>query len=214
MHLVLASQSPARAGLLRAAGIEPIIRVSGVDEDAVAARLPDPTPADLVRELALAKANAVLPALAAEFPDAVVIGCDSMLLFDGVDGPEVVGKPASTELARQRWRQVAGSSGELLTGHAVIRLSGGQVAGSADGVGSTTVRFGTPSDPELDAYLATGEPLQVAGGFTLDGFGGWFIEGVDGDPSSVIGLGLPLTRRLLDKVGVRVTDLWTTPAKP
>lgn len=209
VHLVLASQSPARAALLRAAGIEPIIRVSGVDEDALAASLTDPTPADLVRELAVAKAAAVLPAVATEYPEAVVIGCDSMLLFDGVDGPEVVGKPATVELARERWNQVAGTSGELLTGHAVVRLGGGRVVGSADGIGSTTVRFGTPTETELDAYLATGEPLQVAGGFTLDGFGGWFIEGVDGDPSSVIGLGLPLTRRLLDKVGVRVTDLWT-----
>lgn len=210
MDLVLASQSPARAALLRAAGIEPVIRVSGVDEDAVAATLHEPTPADLVRELAVAKATAVLADVAAEFPESVIVGCDSMLLFDGADGPEIVGKPATPELAKRRWHQVAGSTGELLTGHAVLRVSGGLLVDRADGVGSTTVRFGTPSDAELDAYLATGEPLQVAGGFTLDGFGGWFIEGVDGDPSSVIGLGLPLLRRLLDKLGIRVTDLWTT----
>jgi septum formation protein len=205
VRLVLASASPARLSLLRAAGVEPVVRVSGVDEDAVAAALVDPKPADLVTALAVAKAEAVLAVVAAEHPDAVVIGCDSMLLFDD----EVVGKPGTVEVARERWGRMAGRSGTLLTGHAVLRLREGEVSDRAAASEPTTVRFGRPTDAELEAYLATGEPLAVAGGFTLDGLGGWFVDGVDGDPSSVIGLSLPLTRRLLTAVGVSVLDIWS-----
>jgi nucleoside triphosphate pyrophosphatase len=203
--LVLASASPARLGVLRAAGIEPVVRVSGVDEDAVAAALTDPGPDELVAALAEAKALAVLPSVtefAESTEDAVIIGCDSMLLHDG----EVLGKPGTVEAARKRWAAMAGSTGVLLTGHAVVRTDGGQAIGTE----RTTVRFGQPSERELEAYLATGEPLAVAGGFTLDGLGGWFVEGIDGDPSSVIGISLPLTRRLLGEVGVSVVDLWAT----
>lgn len=208
MRLVLASASPARLSVLRAAGVEPLVHVSGVDEDAVAAALVDPTPADVVAALAAAKALAVVADVARREPDAVVIGCDSMLSMDGPDGPRVVGKPSSVDLARERWTAMAGGAGDLLTGHAVLRLTDGAVTATATGVRSTTVRFATPSDHELSAYLATGEPLTVAGGFTLDGLGGWFVEGVDGDPSSVIGISLPLTRQLLADVGVSVVDLW------
>jgi septum formation protein len=204
VQLVLASASPARLTVLRAAGVEPLVRVSGVDEDAVAAGLVDPTPERLVVELARAKAAAVAEAVAGEVPDAVVIGCDSMLSFDGA----VVGKPGTPELARQRWLRMAGRSGELLTGHAVIRLDGGARTKETAASQATVVRWSSPTEHELDAYLATGEPLQVAGGFTLDGHGGWFVDGVDGDPSSVIGISLPLTRRLLADVGVSVVDLW------
>jgi septum formation protein len=172
-----------------------------VDEDAVAASLSDPGPDELVAALAEAKASAVLPGIAAEHPDAVIVGCDSMLLYDG----KVVGKPGTVEQARKRWAAMAGGAGELLTGHAVLRTDGGRAIGTE----RTTVRFGHPSDRELDAYLASGEPLVVAGGFTLDGLGGWFVDGIDGDPSSVIGISLPLTRRLLAEVGVSVVDLWT-----
>jgi septum formation protein len=186
-----------------------VVEVSGVDEDAVAAALTDPSPADLVAALAEAKAAAVLPAIAGEYPDAVVIGCDSMLSMTGPDGPEVVGKPHTEQVARTRWASMAGSTAELLTGHAVVRLADGEVARRAAGVQGTTVRFASPSEAELAAYLASGEPLAVAGGFTLDGLGGWFVEGVDGDPSSVIGISLPLTRRLLAEVGISVVDLWT-----
>lgn len=200
MRLVLASASPARLAVLRAAGIEPIVRVSGVDEDAIVASLPDPSPEELVVALAAAKAREV----AGEFADAVVVGCDSMLAFDG----ELVGKPATAENARKRWARMAGGTGELLTGHAVLRVDGGDFLATATGTQRTTVYFGRPSDRELDAYLATGEPLNVAGAFTIDGLGGWFIEGLDGDPSSVIGISLPLTRRLLAEVGVTVVDLW------
>jgi septum formation protein len=205
VRLVLGSQSSARLNVLRAAGIDPVVRVSGVDEDAVAAALTDPRPAELVTALAEAKAHAVVAALAGELPDAVVIGCDSMLSINGA----MVGKPGTPEVARSRWQEMAGKTGELLTGHVILRLSEGVVDRTASGAETTTVRFGTPSDAELDAYIATGEPLHVAGGFTLDGMGGWFVDGIDGDHSSVIGISLPLTRRLLAEVGVSVTDLWS-----
>jgi septum formation protein len=194
--------------VLRAAGVEPVVEVSGVDEDAVAAALTDPSPADLVAALAAAKADAVLPTIAEAYPDAVVIGCDSMLSMTGQNGPEVVGKPHTEALARQRWASMAGSTAELLTGHAMVRLAAGEVDRRVAGVQGTSVRFSSPTEAELTAYLASGEPLSVAGGFTLDGLGGWFVEGVDGDPSSVIGISLPLTRRLLTEVGVSVVDLW------
>jgi septum formation protein len=163
-----------------------------------------------VTALAEAKAHAVVAALAGELPtelfkEAVVIGCDSMLSINGT----VVGKPGTPEVARTRWQEMAGKTGELLTGHVILRLSEGVVDRTASGAETTTVRFGTPSDTELDAYIATGEPLHVAGGFTLDGMGGWFVDGIDGDHSSVIGISLPLTRRLLAEVGVSVIDLWS-----
>lgn len=199
MRLILASQSPARLSVLRSAGIEPVVRVSGVDEDALIASLEDPTPEETVVALSAAKAEAI------EHDDeCVVVGCDSMLLFEG----ELVGKPGTPEVARERWRRVAGKSGVLITGHTVLRVSGGAVADRASGAESTTVRFGTPSDEELEAYIATGEPLHVAGGFTIDGLGGWFVDGIEGDHTSVIGISLPLTRRLLGQVGVSVSTLW------
>jgi septum formation protein len=204
VRLVLGSQSSARLTVLRAAGIDPVVRVSGVDEDAVAAALTDPRPDELVTALAEAKAHAVVATLAGELPDAVVIGCDSMLSING----RMVGKPGTPEVARARWQEMAGKTGELLTGHVVLRLADGAVDRVAQGAQTTTVRFGTPSDRELDAYINSGEPLAVAGGFTLDGMGGWFIDGIDGDHSSVIGISLPLTRRLLAEVGVSVVDLW------
>ncbi|SNR38471.1 septum formation protein [Haloechinothrix alba] len=204
VRFVLASASPARLGVLRNAGVEPVVRVSGVDEDAVAAGLTDPTPERLVTALAAAKADAVAAEVATEHPDAVVIGCDSMLSLHG----EMIGKPNDPRVARERWKRMAGHSGELLTGHAVVRLDGGARTKDAVESRTTTVRFSAPSGVEIEAYVATGEPLSVAGGFTLDGLGGWFVDGVDGDPSSVIGISLPLTRSLLAEVGVRVVDLW------
>jgi septum formation protein len=221
VRFVLASASPARLAVLRAAGVDPDVVVSGVDEEAVTAALSDPTPAELVTALARAKAEDVAgrvssgdtadPTAAADTPattDTVVVGCDSMLFIGG----ELVGKPGTVDAARARWRNMAGGTGELLTGHAVVRLRNGDVVARAEGTRATTVRFSTPSAEELDAYLATGEPLAVAGAFTLDGLGGWFVEGVDGDPSSVIGISLPLTRRLLAEVGVSVPHLWSESA--
>jgi septum formation protein len=109
---------------------------------------------------------------------------------------------------------MAGRSGELVTGHAVLHVVDGEIERVAEGHAATTVRFGTPTDAELEAYLATGEPLVVAGAFTLDGLGGWFVDGIDGDPSNVIGISLPLVRRLLGALGISPTDLWTTPRAP
>jgi septum formation protein len=176
-----------------------------VDEDALAATLPGATPAQLVTALARAKADAVAPDIAAEHPDAVVIGCDSMLHAGG----ELVGKPGCADVALRRWQAMAGGTGELLTGHAVVRLDDGAVTATANRAETTLIRFGTLSAEEIAAYVGTGEPLQVAGGFTLDGRGGWFVDGIDGDPSNVIGLSLPLTRRLLAEVGVPVASLWS-----
>jgi septum formation protein len=199
VRLILASQSSARLSVLRSAGVEPVVRVSGVDEDALVASLANPTPEETVVALSAAKAEAI------EHDDeCVVIGCDSMLLFEG----ELVGKPGKAEVARERWRRVSGKSGALITGHTVLRVAGGSVIDRASAAESTTVRFGTPTDEELEAYIATGEPLHVAGGFTIDGLGGWFIDGIEGDHSSVIGISLPLTRRLLGQVGVSVSTLW------
>ncbi|MGC7095692.1 Maf family protein [Amycolatopsis lurida] len=204
MRFVLASASPARLAVLRAAGIDASVVVSGVDEDAVAAALTDPSPSELVVALARAKAAVVADEVAATHAEAVVVGCDSMLSIGG----EMVGKPGRPEVAMKRWAVMSGGSGDLLTGHSVIRLRNGERIAEAAGTRSTTVRFATPSEEELERYISTGEPLSVAGSFTLDGLGGWFVEGVDGDPSSVIGISLPLTRNLLAEVGVRVTDLW------
>lgn len=211
VRLVLASASPARLSVLRAAGTSPFVSVSRVDEDAVLAALgADVTHEDAVAALARAKAQDVVDRIVGEGPlpgRAVVIGCDSMLSIDG----ELVGKPHTPEVAAARWRAMRGRTGRLLTGHCAILLDDGAVTGPASIVGgtrSTTLRFGSPSDAEIDAYVATGEPLEVAGGFTLDGLGGWFVESVDGDPSSVIGISLPLTRELLGGLGISVIELW------
>ncbi|MBV9919686.1 MAG: septum formation inhibitor Maf, partial [Pseudonocardia sp.] len=182
----------------------PEVEVSDVDEEALLSGLPGASPAEKVVALAGAKATAVARRVADRLPDAVVVGCDSMLHIAG----ELVGKPRDAAAARVRWRGMAGHTGDLITGHAVLRLDDGEIDRVAEGHAVTTVRFARPSDAELEAYIATGEPLAVAGAFTLDGLGGWFVEGIDGDPSNVIGISLPLLRRLLAGVGVSVTDLW------
>jgi septum formation protein len=204
VRLVLASASPARLGVLRAAGLDPLVEVADVDEPALFAASPDTGHGAKVTALAGAKATKVARRIADAHPDALVVGCDSMLLLDG----ELQGKPGDPDTARRRWRAMAGTTGELVTGHAVLRMHDGAINQVAEGHAVTAVRFAQPSDAELEAYLATREPLAVAGAFTLDGFGGWFVEGIDGDPSNVIGISLPLLRRLLAAVGVSVTDLW------
>jgi septum formation protein len=176
-----------------------------VDEETMASTLPDASPAELVTALASAKADAVTADVAAEYPDAVIVGCDSMLHI----GNELVGKPGSASVALRRWQVMAGGTGELITGHAVVRLDSGVVVATASGAETTQIHFSTPSTEEIMAYVATGEPLQVAGGFTLEGRGGWFVDGIDGDSSSVIGISLPLTRRLLAEVGISVVSLWS-----
>ncbi len=195
--IVLASASPARLAVLRAAGLEPEVMVSGVDETAFSAA----TPAGLAGQLAQAKAAAVAAALPGRLAGALVIGCDSLLDLDG----RPLGKPASAAAAAARWREMSGRSGTLVTGHCVINAATGQQAAA---VAATTVRFGTPSEREIDAYVASGEPLAVAGAFTLDGRGGWFVNGIDGDHGNVLGISLPLLRRLLADLGFGVTELW------
>jgi septum formation protein len=195
--IVLASASPARLGVLRAAGLEPEVMVSGVDETAFSAA----TPAGLAGQLAEAKAAAVAASLPGRLAGALVIGCDSLLDLDG----RPLGKPASAAEAAARWREMSGRNGALVTGHCVINAATGQRAAA---VAATTVRFGTPSEREIDAYVASGEPLAVAGAFTLDGRGGWFVNGIDGDHGNVLGISLPLLRRLLADLGFGVTELW------
>jgi septum formation protein len=197
MAIVLASASPARLGVLRGAGLRPEVMVSGVDETVFSAA----TPAGLAGQLAQAKAAAVAASLPDRLAGALVIGCDSLLDLDG----RALGKPASAAEAADRWREMAGRSGTLVTGHCVIDTSTGQRAAA---VAATTVRFGKPSEREIAAYVASGEPLAVAGAFTLDGRGGWFVDGIDGDHGNVLGISLPLLRRLLADLGVDVTELW------
>lgn len=205
-RVVLASASPGRRMVLRQAGIEPVVVVSGVDEDAViAAQGPDAAPGDVANALAAAKAERVIahlqPSLAS---DCVVIGCDSMLFIDGA----LRGKPDSVEDARRQWESMRGRPGTLYSGHCVIRVRDGAVTHRDVESGSTTVNFGSPTDDELTAYLASGEPLRVAGAFTIDGLGGWFVDGIDGDPSNVIGLSLPTLRRLFTRAGLSIAGLW------
>jgi septum formation protein len=203
--VILASASPARLSLLRDAGFDPRVLVSGVDEDAIEAALgPDAIPADVALELARAKARAV-----AGLPDsegALVIGCDSILEFEG----QALGKPDDAHEAVSRWYAMRGKSGRLLTGHWLVdRTTGGEVGS----VATTVVHFGEPSDEEILAYVAAGEPLRVAGAFTIDGLGGAFVAGLEGDHSNVIGLSKPLLRRLMGDLGLNYTAYWSTAAQ-
>ncbi len=219
--LVLASASPARLETLLRAGLDPRVVVSDVDEDAFTA----PTVAGLVAALAQAKAEAVAATLAepeAAWPeepettsplaellqdrDLLVVGCDSLLELDG----RPLGKPASEAEAVDRWREMRGRIGHLHTGHHVIaRLAGESRTASA--VATTAVEFADLDDAEIDAYVATGEPGLVAGAFTIDGLGGAYVTSVTGDPHNVVGISLPLLRRLFADLGVPWHTLWTLP---
>ena len=205
LRLALASKSPARLATLRAAGFDPLVQVSDVDEEALLESVRG-GPAQKVLALATAKARAVAydPREVAEAD--FVIGCDSMFEFDG----EAVGKPGNPEKARDRIARMAGRSGLLHTGHQIVHLESGASLGA---VSHAVVHFAPMSDAEVEAYVATGEPLHVAGAFTVDGLGGPFVERVDGDYHGVVGISLPLLRAMLANWGVSITRLWQPPVK-
>lgn len=213
--LVLGSKSPARLKTLRSAGVEPEVIVTDVDEDAVVAALPpDACPSEVVIALATAKAQAAADALIPQIGDIrsadryIVLGADSMLHING----RLVGKPHTPQVAKQRIQEMRDTEGVLWTGHALVPVEkvegrwtvGAPVVASED----TIVHFGEISDEEIDAYIATGEPLQVAGSFTIDGLGGPFIRGITGDPHSVVGVSLPVLRHLASQLDVFWPDLW------
>jgi len=195
---VLASASPARLETLTRAGLRPQVIVSAVDEDAFTAT----KVTELVAVLAQAKAEAVAAVLP-EDGDVLVVACDSLLDLDG----RPLGKPATPEEAIQRWQEMRGRTGHLHTGHHVIGRLDGQTR-SVAAVATTEVRFADVTDAEIGAYVATGEPQQVAGAFTIDGLGGAFVTGITGDHHNVVGISLPLLRRLFAELGVGWHTLW------
>ncbi len=198
VSLVLASASPARLAALRSAGVEPVVIVSGVDEDQVQ----DLPPAELALQLAELKCAAV--AARDDLPDgALVLGCDSVLELDG----HALGKPGDAAEASRRWQEMRGRTGVLHTGHSLREAASGRVAAAT---GSTTVHFADVTDDEIAAYVATGEPLHVAGAFTIDGLGGAFVTGIEGDHHNVVGISLPLVRELVAELGHSWTDLWSS----
>lgn len=214
--LVLASQSPARLSTLRSAGIEPYVLVSAVDEDAAVAEARAKHGELACEDIALLLANAKCEAVARRFaegnvpadaPDeALILGCDSVLEFEG----QALGKPANATEATARWQAMRGKSGVLHTGHWVIddrEIGTGATFGA---VSSAEVFFADVTDDEIAAYVATGEPMKVAGAFTIDGFAAAFIERIDGDPHTVVGVGLPLLREMFAQIDVVWTDLWGT----
>lgn len=202
MRIVLASQSPSRASILRSAGVEPVLRPADVDEETIQAELAGHPPAEIVAALANAKAEAVAPDVAGATEgdgDTVIIGGDSMLLLDG----ELQGKPHTVDNTIARWRAQAGKQAELLTGHCVIYGDQRHVETTR-----TVLRFAPISEVDIAKYARSGEPLQCAGAFTLEALGGWFIDRIEGDPSSVIGLSLPVVRRALYSFGFNASDFW------
>ena len=181
--------------ILDNAGVDPIQHPAHVDEDAIISSLAGSAPADVVSALARAKADAVAP----EHPDDIVVGCDSMLLLNG----QLQGKPHTVEATIRRWREQRGQTAELITGHA-IGYKGTWVMDTV----ATRIHFGDASDADIEAYARSGEPLECAGAFTLEALGGWFIDSIEGDQTSVIGLSLPLLRKALYSFGVNASDLW------
>ena len=191
---VLASASSARRQLLQAIGIEAIARPSGFDES----QIQETQPQKLVETLARCKAEAIAPA----YPDALVLGCDSVLFLDG----EIHGKPADAAEGFLRWQRMRGNVGELYTGHVFIdRLQEKTIARTQ----VTRVYFANPSDRQIRNYIATGEPLRCAGGFSIDGRGGLFVERLEGCHTNVIGLSLPLLRQMLADLGYDATEVWS-----
>ena len=202
MTFVLASASPARRTLLTNAGVALRVHPSNVDETAILAVIEDHSFPDQVLALARAKCEEVAALCA---PEDFVLGCDSMFEMDG----RLYGKPRDVDQARTRLRAMSGKTGYLHTGHWLIKGDR-----SAHGVATTGVHIATLTDADIEAYIATGEPLEVAGSFTIDGLGGPFISGVDGDPSNVVGCSLPLLRRLVEELGTPWPDLWMSTLRP
>jgi len=200
MRLILASQSPARLHALQRAGLSPEVIVSGVDEDAVTAS----SPGELATTLARLKAEAVLPQVpAATGGDWVLVGCDTLLELDGRE----FGKPGSAETAVAFWHAMRGRTGHLHTGHHVIVSRSGALH-SRTRLATTLVHFADLDDDEIAAYTATGEPDQAAGAFKIDGLGGPFVSGIEGDPHTVVGISLPLLREIVRELGVPWQHLW------
>jgi septum formation protein len=208
VRLVLGSASPARLATLRAAGLAPEVLVSGVDESLVE----ETDAATLATRLAELKAAAVAERLAADggtdTARRIVLGCDSVLELEGA----VFGKPADPAEAEARWRRMRGRHGVLHTGHCLVEVGAGGIARSVSRGVATGVSFAAVTDEEIAAYVDSGEPLQVAGAFTLDGLGGAFVSRIDGDPHNVVGVSLPELRLMLAELEVRWTDLWARPA--
>jgi len=191
---ILASASPARLAVLRSAGLRPDVFITGAPEDDVDVD----EPAEHVGILARRKAENAAARLPA---DALILGCDSVLAFDG----EIWGKPEDPDAVLERWQRLRGREGVLWTGHCLIDTATNQRAEEAS---STVVRFGNPDLHELEALVETGEPLNVAGGFTIDGYASAFIDGMVGDHGTVLGLSMPVLRRLLQRLDQDLTTLW------
>ncbi len=214
MRVCLASTSPARLMLMRQAGIEPLTRAPQVDEEAVITAVEEAEgrmlpPDEHVLLLARRKAADVATAVAADGFDGIVVGGDSMFELDG----EILGKPYTPDAARSRWQSMRGRTGILHSGHSVFRVTPGATPIEAHAVAAASVTFAADvTDAEIEAYVATGEPLLVAGAFTVDSLGGAFIERVEGDPSTVVGMSLSTVRRLARELGVEWTSLWNRPA--
>ena len=200
MRLYLASTSPARLATLRATGVEPVVLPSHVDEEGAVAAAGPLTPTAMVQLLGRLKAEAVVdPAI-----DGFILGCDSAFELDGV----VYGKPHTPAVARERWNLQRGREGQLHSGHWLIDHRGGTVHGAVGAVSSTFVRFASISDAEIEAYIATGEPLEVAGAFTIDSLGAGYISEIRGDPHSVVGVSVATLREMLAGFGVEWHTLW------
>jgi septum formation protein len=196
LPLVLASTSSARRWILTAAGIVHTVQPSDVDESTITREVPE----ELVQALADAKAENV----AARTSNGLVLGCDTLLFIDA----RPLGKPTSVEQAREFWQLFAGRSATLLTGHALLEVQHGAVRSRARAVGRTEIHFARPSPAQIDAYVATGEPLLSSGAFMLSGKSAPFIDGISGAPSNVQGLSLPVLGRLLAELGVAIEEYW------
>jgi septum formation protein len=204
LQFVLASASPARRRLLQGIGINPLVQPSAFDEDSIALQAPQA----LVESLARHKAQTVVQQLPQHGLEALVLGCDSVLALGG----QIYGKPDTPEIAIARWQQMRGQVGELYTGHALIRVGGQAAPTPLVRSQVTRVHFAMISDRQIRAYVATGEPMQCAGCFALEGKGGALVEKIDGCYSNVIGLSLPLLRQMFTEIGVEITEFWNSPS--